>query len=62
MFSKKPRQYSDEIQALKSIEERSEALDKVPEHLRQLVKHQVEIIFERRRALSNPKTGTGVSD
>lgn len=45
MTDKRPRQYAAEIVKLKSRAERKQALENVPEHLRDWVKRIVEISY-----------------
>ena len=46
---KRPRQYAAEIMALRTREERRNALANVPEHLRELTEAHVRITFDRRK-------------
>ncbi|RCH03229.1 hypothetical protein CSC36_1256 [Pseudomonas aeruginosa] len=41
----RPREYARQIVALRTIEERRAALERVPEHLRELVRTHVEIAW-----------------
>ena len=50
-MEKRPRQYAAEIAALKTIEERREALSSVPQHLQALVKDHLMTEFSLRRYL-----------
>lgn len=45
MYEKRPRQYAAEIMKLRYKEDRLEALNNVPEHLRDAVKKHVDIQF-----------------
>ncbi len=47
---KRPRHYAADIMALETREERRQALNEVPEHLRDWVAKLVKIQFDRRRA------------
>lgn len=49
MTEKRPRQYAFEIAALRTKQERIEALNAVPEKYRALVKRHVEIIYRINR-------------
>lgn len=48
MLEKRPRIYAQEIAALKTRQERQDALDAVPSKFRQMVKIHVENIFRNR--------------
>lgn len=48
MYEKRPRMFAAEILALKTREERQLALEKVPEHLRELVRRHVINEFSKR--------------
>ena len=51
---KPPRTYADEILELKTKEERREALEKVPEDMRQLVKFYIYDHYAKRQRKSLP--------
>lgn len=50
-YEKFPRHYADEILAMKTREERRAALDKVPEHWKELVQLNVELGFQHRKRM-----------
>lgn len=45
----RPRQYAAQIVAMETIDERRAALAQVPEHLRELVRKQVEIAWNHKQ-------------
>jgi len=47
----RPRQYAQQIIKLTSREERRAALEKVPAHLRDMVKTHVEVAYEQLRRI-----------
>ena len=47
-----PRHYAQYIMGLKTKDERRAALDRVPEHFRELTRKHVEIEFERRKYIN----------
>jgi len=49
IFNKRkwPRHYADKILKMENIEDRRKALGEVPEHLRPMVKHYVEISYAK---------------
>ena len=51
---KQPRHYSDEILLLKTKEERREALEKVPEDMRSIVRFYVHDYFAKRHKKTLP--------
>lgn len=57
----RPRQYASRILALSSRDERTRALEKVPQIYRDLVRKHVEIVFKQKKGsveASSGKSGT----
>ena len=56
-MEERPRHYAARIMELETREQRREALEKVPPHLRDLVKKHVEITYELRKVRRARKDG-----